>query len=155
VSAELGAACIQAGRLPDAIRLLEQALTTPWKVDVALWTGWLGEAYLRTGRLDEAERNAARALGLAQTHGERGNEAHAEWLRAEIAASCEGRGAEAAEHYQRSLALATELGMRPLMAQCRAGLATVHQARGADDVAANHHAAAAALRGELGMDIGR
>ena len=155
VSAELGAACVQAGRLADSIRLLDQALTTPWKVDVALWTAWLGEAHLRSGRLDEATRHAERALELARAHGERGNEAHAHRVRAEIAASCEENRAEAIEHYGRSLTLATELGMRPLMAWCHAGLAMLHRKHRANDLAASHLAAATALCAELGMVVGR
>ena len=155
VSAELGAACAQAGRLADSIRLLDQALTTPWKVDVALWTAWLGEAHLRSGRLDEATRHAERALELARAHGERGNEAHAHRVRAEIAASCEENRAEAIEHYGRSLTLATELGMRPLMAWCHAGLAMLHRKHRANDLAASHLATATALCAELGMVLGR
>lgn len=154
VSAEHGAVCARAGRYPDAIRLLEQALTTPWKVDVALWTAWLGEAHLRSGRLDEATRHAVRALELARAHGERGNDAHAHRLRAEIASLREECGAEPAEHYRRSLALATDLGMRPLIAWCHAGLATLHQKRWERDLAASHRTAAAAMCEELGMVLG-
>jgi DNA-binding NtrC family response regulator/tetratricopeptide (TPR) repeat protein len=154
VSAELGAAYVQAGRFPEAIRLLEHALTTPWKVDLALWTVWLGEAHLRTGRLGEATRHAERALGLARAHGERGNEAYAHRLQAEIASVGEEPDGAATEHYRRSLALATELGMRPLVAWCHAGLATLHRRHRADDLAASHLAAATALCAELDMVLG-
>ena len=151
VLAELGTACAQTGRLPEAIRHLEQALTTPWKVDVALWTAWLGDAHRRAGGLDEAMRHAERGLELARAHGERGNLAHAHRLRAELAQARAESQAEAAEHYRRSLALATELGMRPLVAWCHAGLARLHRRHGAADLAARHLATAAALGQELGL----
>jgi tetratricopeptide (TPR) repeat protein len=153
VSAELGAACAEAGRLPESIRRLEQALTTAWKVDVALWTVWLGAAELRAGQRDAAARRAVRALDLARAHGERGNEAHALRLRAEIAASRDGSGSDAAEDYRESLRLATELGMRPLMAWCHAALAALHREDGAAGPAESHRAAAAALCAELGMPV--
>jgi DNA-binding NtrC family response regulator/tetratricopeptide (TPR) repeat protein len=155
VTAELGAACAQAGRLPEAVRLLEQALVTPWKVDVALWTAWLAEAHLRSGRTDEATRHVARAIELARAHGERGNEAHAHRVRAEIAAACAEDPAGAIEHYGRSLTLAAELGMRPLMVWCHAGLARLHRKHRADDLAARHQAEATALGEELGIVVGR
>src|SRR5262249_46239757 len=114
-------------------------------------TAWLGEAHLRTGRLDEAARHARRALELARAHGERGNEAHAHRLRAEIASSCEESGAGPADHYRRSLTLATALGMHPLIARCHAGLATLYRKHRAYDLAASHLAAATAMCEELGM----
>jgi DNA-binding NtrC family response regulator/tetratricopeptide (TPR) repeat protein len=151
VSAELGAAYILAGRLPEAVRLLEQALSTSWKVDVSLWTSWLGEAHLRAGRLDEADRHALRALELARASGERGNEAQACRLLGEISARTEERHARAADLYGRGLALADELGMRPLAAHCHLGLGKLHRRGPASALAARHLAAAVATYDELGM----
>jgi tetratricopeptide (TPR) repeat protein len=70
VSAELGAACAQAGRLADSIRLLDQALITPWKVT------WRSDRAARrgapcSGRLDEATRHAERALARPRPRGAR------------------------------------------------------------------------------------
>jgi tetratricopeptide (TPR) repeat protein len=151
VSAELGAARALAGQLPEAIRLLEQALATSWKVDVSLWTCWLGEAHLAAGRVDEAGRYALRALELSRAHGERGNEAHVRRLQGEIASAREETAAESADHYRQSLALADELGMRPLVAHCHLGLGRLHRRHGARELAERHLAAAAAMRDELGM----
>jgi transcriptional regulator with PAS, ATPase and Fis domain len=51
--------------------------------------------------------------------------------------------------------LATELGMRPLIARCHASLAALHRTLGADDLAARHLATATALCAELGMPAER
>jgi len=69
-------------------------------------------------RVEEAHALAERALSLARAHQERGNEAYALYLLGELAVRCEPPDfALAAAHYQQALALADELGMRPLQ-QC-------------------------------------
>src|SRR5215211_5380930 len=64
------------------------------------------------------ERSAAlaeRALTLARAHQERGHQAYALRLLGDIAARREPPESESAEtHYRQALALAEELGMRPL-----------------------------------------
>ena len=150
-SAELGAAHVQGGRLPEAIRLLEQAVSTPWKVDVALWAAWLSEAHLVAGRRAASASLASRALGLARAHGERGNEAYVLRLQGAIAASGQESAAEAADLFRRSLALADELGMRPLAAHCHFGLGMLYRQHRAGDLAEPHLATATATYEALGM----
>ena len=79
------------------------------------------------GRLEEAQALAERALALTRAHQERGNEAYALRLLGEITAR---RGpperALAEGHYHQALALASELGMRPLLAHCHLGLGTLY-----------------------------
>jgi tetratricopeptide (TPR) repeat protein len=127
----VGYAYALAGRLPEAIRLLEQAVGQ----SAALRGGtsaptpmvWLGEAYLRAGLLKEASTQAQSALASARTHQERGFEAYALQLLGEVAAqrhSSEGEQAEA--YYQQALALAEELGMRPLQAHGHHGLGMLY-----------------------------
>ena len=85
----------------------------------------LGEAHLLAGRLEEAHTLAERALAHAREHQERGNEAYALRLLGDIAARREPPESEPAEaHYRQALALAEELGMRPLQAHCHLGLGT-------------------------------
>jgi len=77
--------------------------------------------------LDEAVDLAASALAFARTLKARGNEAYALWLHGEIHAQQEPLASEAADaYYQQALALADELGMRPLQAHCHLGLGTLY-----------------------------
>ena len=70
---------------------------------------------------------AEHALALARAHGERGHQANALRLLGEIAAQREPPERDQAEaHYRQALALADELGMRPLQAHCHLGLGTLY-----------------------------
>jgi tetratricopeptide (TPR) repeat protein len=92
---------------------------------------WVGHAWLRTGRLDEAYALASQAHELAHVHRERGHEAWALHLLGDIARHHQPPESEpAATHYQQALALAEELGMRPLQAHCHRGLGTLYGATG-------------------------
>ena len=83
------------------------------------------------GHLDEAHALAERALALARGHQERGHETYALHLLGDIAARREPPEREEAEaHYRQALALADELGMRPLVAHCHRGLGTLYAATG-------------------------
>jgi tetratricopeptide (TPR) repeat protein len=87
----------------------------------------LGEAQLLAGRLEEAHVLAEHALALARKHQERGNEAYTLRLLGGIAAQRELLHVEeAAIYYRQALALANELGMRPLVAHCHYGLGTLY-----------------------------
>ena len=91
----------------------------------------LGEAQLLAGRLEEAHALAERTLALAREHQERGHQAYALRLLGDIAARSEPPEVELAEdHYHQALALADELGMRPLVAHCHRGLGTLYAATG-------------------------
>jgi tetratricopeptide (TPR) repeat protein len=61
----------------------------------------------------------------------RGSEARALWLLGEIAMRHDPpEVAQVEAHYQQSLALAEELGMRPLQAHCHLGLGTLYTKTG-------------------------
>jgi tetratricopeptide (TPR) repeat protein len=65
---------------------------------------------------------------LARAHGKRGNQAYALRLLGEIAAHRAPSDVdEAVAHYHQALALAEELGMRPLVAHCHFGLGALYQ----------------------------
>jgi tetratricopeptide (TPR) repeat protein len=75
------------------------------------------------GHLEEAQALSEQALALARAHQERGHQAYALHLLGEIAARHEPPESEqAGEYYHQALALAEELGMRPLVAHCHLGL---------------------------------
>jgi tetratricopeptide (TPR) repeat protein len=87
----------------------------------------LGEAQVQAGHLEEAYTLAERALALAREHQERGHQAYALRLLGDIAARREPTQAEqAAAHYRQALALAEDLGMRPLQAHCHLSLGTLY-----------------------------
>jgi sugar phosphate isomerase/epimerase len=82
---------------------------------------------MRAGRLEEAYTLAEHTLAHAREHKERGNEAYALHLLGEIAAHRDPLDAEGADRYYReALALAEELGMRPLQAHCHLGLGKLY-----------------------------
>ena len=81
--------------------------------------------------MEEAVQLAGRALDLSREHKERGHEAWTLRLLGEIAARQDPPEVEpAALHYRQALALAEELGMRPLQAHCHLGLGTLYAQTG-------------------------
>ena len=85
---------------------------------------WLSEVCRLAGRGEEAWQHARQALDLARQHKERGNEALALHQLGVVQAHADPPDAAQAEaHYQQALALAEELGMRPLVAHCHPGWA--------------------------------
>jgi tetratricopeptide (TPR) repeat protein len=131
----LGAAYTLAGRTVEALPLLEQAVeqgvARRLMLDHALRVAWLSEAYLLAGRLDEAYAQAQRVLGFSRAHQERGHEAYALRLLGAVAGQRKSPDAEQSEaYYQQALALAEELGMRPLQAHCHLGLGTLYTSIG-------------------------
>jgi hypothetical protein len=74
-----------------------------------------------------------RTLEVTQSQRERGREAWTLRLLGEIAAQADPPEFERADsYYCEALALADELGMRPLVAHCRLGLGRLHQKIGRD-----------------------
>jgi predicted ATPase len=135
IAAALGEAYTLAGRVADAVPLLtqamEQTMTKAMRYEQVLCGLPLGKAQLLAGRMEEAHALAERALALARERQERGHQAYALRLLGEIAARREPSGAEqATAHYRQALALAEELGMRPLQAHCHLGLGTLYAQTG-------------------------
>ncbi|HSF01669.1 MAG TPA: tetratricopeptide repeat protein, partial [Solirubrobacterales bacterium] len=158
LASRLGAAYTLAGRAADGLPLLEQATehaaALGWKADASPLAARLSEAYLGAGRVQDAAALAARALDLALAHKGRGHQAWALRLRGEIASRCDPPDLHQAEdHYRQALALAQELGMRPLMAHCHLGLGKLYR-RSSDPAKAEEHLViATAMYREMGMDL--
>jgi tetratricopeptide (TPR) repeat protein len=134
-AASLGCAYACAGRVAEALPLLEQAEQRDAAMGIlggqSLRMGYVSEAYLLAGRMQEAVQLAERALDLARAHKERGHEAWALRLLGEVATHQAPLEIELAEHhYRQALALAEELGMRPLQAHCHRGLGTLYARTG-------------------------
>ena len=112
----------------------------------------LSEAYLLAGRLEEARQRAAQAVDLARQYQQRGTQAWALWLLGESTArQASPEGEPAAGHYRQALALAEELGMRPLQAHCHRGLGTLYARHGQQAQARAALAAAIALYRDMAM----
>jgi tetratricopeptide (TPR) repeat protein len=140
IAAALGFAQALAGRAHAGVALLEEAVERDTALQMqqeqALRRSSLGETLLIAGRWADAMARALQALESARDHQERGHEAWALRVLGEIAAQADPRQVERAEdYYQQALALADELGMRPLVAHCHLGLGTLYQRVGRDDEA--------------------
>jgi tetratricopeptide (TPR) repeat protein len=157
VAAVLGTAYTLSGRAADAVALLTQAMEPTISSDMAgfqaLCSLPLGEAHLLAGRLEEAHALAEQALALTRAHQELGNQAYALRLLGAIAARRYPPEVDVAvSHYQEALALADELGMRPLVAHCHRGLGTLYAATRRQEQARTELSAAIALY--RAMDMG-
>jgi tetratricopeptide (TPR) repeat protein len=155
-AAALGCAYAFAGRVVEALPLLEQAEQSGAAMgtmgDQSLRVGYVSEAYLLAGRMQEAVQLAGRALDLARAHKERGYQAWALRLLGEIAAHQAPPEIEpAAHHYRQALALAEELGMRPLQAHSHHGLGKLYAQIGRPDPARAELTTAIALYREMEM----
>ena len=137
---DLGYVYLLAGRIADGLAILEQAVREAARAQQmrrqSLTLIRLGEGYLLAGRMTEAVACAERALALATQHGERGYEAYGLRSLGEITAHADPPDAKQAESYYReALALAEELGMRPLAAHCHLGLGILYRKVGRGDEA--------------------
>jgi len=133
VASHLGYAYALSGRVAEAVPVLEQGVGS--NVSTAgmhlLWRVYLSEAYLLAGRREEASQLAERALELARQHNERANQAWVLHLLGEIAMQSDPPEVEPDEaSYCQALAIAEELGMRPLQAHCHRGLGTLYATTG-------------------------
>lgn len=143
VTADLGHVYALLGRVADGLSLLRDALnnyaSTKFEVGKARLLIHLADACLRAGQLEDAQAHAEAALAHTHARGQRGYEAYARRLLAEIASGHPRADLDAAEaHYRESITLAAALGMRPLLAQGHWGLGTLHRKRGQVDLAREH-----------------
>jgi tetratricopeptide (TPR) repeat protein len=146
----LGAAYILGRRVADAVPLLTQAMEQRTATASIYYNTFcrlsMGEAQMLAGCLGEAQVLAEQALALVHEHQARGYEAYALRLLGDIAAQHESPARHQAEaHYRQALALAAELGMRPLVAHCRLGLGTLYLKIGRPEQARAELSAAIAL----------
>jgi class 3 adenylate cyclase/tetratricopeptide (TPR) repeat protein len=155
IAADLGLAYARCGRIAEGLSHLDAAVEGATKMGrfsrLPLLLVKCGEIHLLAGEQDEAIRLASDALRLATEQKERGNRVYATHLLAEIASQREGASVEAERHYLDALALATELGMRPLSAHCHAGLARLYTRDGQAEKAAEHWTNALFMYREMAM----
>ena len=140
LAAALGLAYALDGRVAAGLALVEhgveQQVARGRPRNLAPLVAWLSEAYLLAGRLEDAHTRAAQAVDLARQYQQRGNQAWALWLLGESTARQASPEVEpAVGHYRQALALAEELGMRPLQAHCHRGLGTLYARQGQQEQA--------------------
>ncbi len=165
-SAILGLAYALCGRIDEALSLIDRSealatstsmldaptVTTVRIFDTPAATTALGTVYLRAGRVGEAAKSTSRAAELAAKRGLRGNQARALQLLGEISAARNPpEVTQADDCYRRALAIAEELGMRPLVAHCRLGLGVLNDSTGKRAQAQEHLAIAIEMYQEMGM----
>lgn len=152
----LGYVYALSGRLPEGVQVLEQALALGESVGLTMFSTpgmvHLGEARLLGGAPDEALGLAERALATARERGQRGHEAWALRLLGDAAAHRDPRNFAAAERrYAEAMALADELGMRPLAAHCHLGLGKLYRSAGKREPTREHLHAATRMYREMDM----
>jgi class 3 adenylate cyclase/tetratricopeptide (TPR) repeat protein len=147
----LGHAQVLAGRVSEGLALLEGVSSSHRTAHSGQRdTIYLGDAYLRLARLDDALRTAKEALDVARMSRQHGRETHALRLLADIQAA-RGDIFQAEQLYRDTIALATDLGMRPLVAHCHLGLAKLSRRTGKREEAQEHLATAATMYREMEM----
>jgi class 3 adenylate cyclase/tetratricopeptide (TPR) repeat protein len=131
IAAGLGSVSALHGRLAEGRTLLEEAIMEDIRTgalqDHANRIARLSEVCRLAGRGEEAWQHACQALDLARQLKARGDEAYALHQLGVVHAHTDPPDAVQAEtYYQQALALAEELGMRPLQAHCHLGLGTLY-----------------------------
>ena len=156
VASFLGETYVLAARPDDAIPLLqrvtEQSLGLGIVADFFLAAVPLGNAYMITERHEDALRVAAQAADLSRKHDFRANLAWALRLLGMIQADqTHGDETEAQAFFLEGLALARDLGMRPLQAHCHFGLGKLYRQVGRLEEARSELSMAVAMLREMGM----
>jgi len=153
-ASRLGYTYLNSGRVAQALELLEEAVGRGGRGNAPLANGWLSEGYLRAGRMDAAVEHAQRGLDLARQYNQRGSEAYVLRAFGEIAAHKDPPGiGEAEDYYHQALALAEELGMRPLIAQCHLGLGKLYRRIDNLEQAKKHLTTATSMMREMRMGL--
>ncbi|MGH2367588.1 MAG: ATP-binding protein, partial [Chloroflexota bacterium] len=152
--ASLGVAYTLSGRTTEAVARLEEAVADGESTSTLdLYTlVSLGQAYLSAGRPEDASRCARDALARCCQQARPDVEADALHLIGDLAARREPPDSEEAlVHYRQALALASDLGMRPLVAHCHLGLGKLYRRTDKRQEAREHLAIATTMYREMDM----
>jgi class 3 adenylate cyclase/tetratricopeptide (TPR) repeat protein len=156
IGSVLGAAYAHVGRYVEALDLLEASVAqydSPDQIGRAVpAVVRLSEAYLLAGRIEAAAERAWRAIELSRPRGLRTFEAYALRVLGEVATRRGSSDVEKAlTHFCEGLALADELGMRPLQAHCHLGLGKLYRRTDRLDEARAELTTAVAMLSEMRM----
>jgi len=155
----LGHAYARAGRLDAGLPLLERAFAQAVEMSFlcrhSLTLTFLADARLISGDRAAAERAAHEALGLARRHAQRGHEAWAlKTLGDSLDATVPEQAPRAEAAYREALALANDLGMRPLIAHCTLALGRLYRLTTKQPEADANLASAKSMYAGMGMTGG-
>jgi class 3 adenylate cyclase/tetratricopeptide (TPR) repeat protein len=154
INAELAMAWALAGRLGDAVGMIDLAVQEASGRKQAMTYAKVlqlrGEIYLLASQVDEAGDAAVQALELFRFQRERGHEAQTARLLGDVRAR-QGADARAESDYGAAAALARELAMRPLAARCDAALGRLFARLGRRDNAVESLRRAATELRAMGM----
>jgi len=156
IASNLGYAYVLSGRVADGLPLLEQgfeqSVSMGDRSGYARRAAYLSEAYCLTNRTDDAVRLGGQALEFARDHKRRREQPWALQVLGEIASHRDPPAAEEAEaFYRQAMALADELGMRPLVAHCHLRFGKLYGRVGKRREACEHFTIAAAMYREMDM----
>jgi class 3 adenylate cyclase/tetratricopeptide (TPR) repeat protein len=156
IASALGTVYTLSGRFIEALPVLEQAVEQAASMGLmgrqSLRLAALSEGYQAVGRQQNALDLAAQALDLSRRYKERGREAWNLRLLGDIISATDSPHFErAGDCYRQALALAGELGMRPLVAHCHLGLGKLSQRMGQREQARDHLTIATTMYREMGM----
>jgi tetratricopeptide (TPR) repeat protein len=155
VAAFLGSGYLWSGRAADAVPLLEEAVEALIAMRTlgfsSLFMTFRAEGYLVLGRTAEAREQVEQAVTLARAHQERGWEAWGLKLLGDIHAHEPAEADQAEDVYRQALALATELGMRPLVTHCHFGLGNLYRRTSTREKAQEHFTTASTMYREMDM----
>ena len=152
----LGLAFVRSGRIDEGLELLERlsrqstfASIVPFQV---LELTNLSEARLAAGQRERARESAERGLALLRVHRQRFAEPEALRVLGDIHAADGPGGFDAAARcYREAIALASDMGMRPLLARCHLAAGSMHQAASQRSASIWHLTKAVALLRAMGM----
>jgi class 3 adenylate cyclase/tetratricopeptide (TPR) repeat protein len=152
----LGRVYSLSGQVPAAIAVLDRSRTTSAAIRFGychvLATIWYSQALILDRRFADARQHAETSLTLARAQRARGLEARALRVLGELSASGDAPDAEASEKlYAEAMAIATELGLRPLLSRCRVGVANVYTRTGRTERAREALTTAAGEFGRMEM----
>jgi class 3 adenylate cyclase/tetratricopeptide (TPR) repeat protein len=146
-----------AGRVDEGVRMLETAESLYETIGLGLFRSLvglqLGEAYLKAGRLQDAYSKTKEALALARKRGERGHEAYGLKILGDIVTADDGDRQEAMINYQGAKAMASTLGMRPLLAMTELRMGRLLESMGNSREAQARLTTAKAIAAETGMTL--
>ena len=154
VATLLGSAYLWSGRASEAVPLLEEAVEASTAMRTLGARSWIitfrTEAYLVLGRVAEAREQAEQMTARAQAGGW---EAWSLKLFGDVLAHAPAEVDQSRDAYRQALALATELGLRPIVAHCHFGLGKLFRRTSKREKAKEHFTTATTMYSEMSMQF--